>query len=71
MQVKKALDVEGDHDIQFENGDKHKFSVSDLNIFLTNYLDMKPEMREKMQEAAITGQEEFENIVSILSPKKK
>jgi hypothetical protein len=32
---------------------------------------MKPEMREKMQEAAITGQEEFENIVSILSPKKK
>jgi len=71
MQVKKALDVEGDHDIQFENGDKHKFSVVDLNIFLTNYLDMKPEMREKMQEAAITGQEEFENIVSILSPKKK
>ncbi len=71
MQVKKALDVDGDHDIHFENGDKHKFSVVDLNIFLTNYLDMKPEMREKMQEAAITGQEEFENIVSILSPKKK
>ena len=71
MQVKKALDVDGDHDIQFENGDKHKFSVINLNLFLTKYLTMKPEMREKMQQAAIVGQEEFETIIELLSPKQK
>ena len=71
MQVKKALDVDGDHEIQFENGDKHKFSVINLNLFLTEYMNMKPEMREKMQQAAIVGQEEFETIIELLSPKQK
>jgi len=71
MQIKKAIDVDGDHDIKFEDGEKHKFSITDLNLFLKKYMSMKPLDREKMQEVAIMGKEEFDTILSIINPKKK
>ena len=71
MQIKKAIDVDGDYDIKFEDGGKHKFSITDLNMFFKKYMSMRPVVREQMQEVAIMGKEEFENIVSILSPKKE
>jgi len=71
MQIKKAIDVDGDHDIKFEDGGKHKFSITDLNLFLKKYMSMKPLDREKMQEVAIIGKEEFDTILSIINPKKK
>ena len=71
MQIKKAIDVDGDHDIKFEDGGKHKFSITDLNMFFKKYMSMKPAVREQMQEVAIMGKEEFDTILSIINPKKK
>ena len=71
MQIKKAIDVDGDYDIKFEDGGKHKFSITDLNMFFKKYMSMRPVVREQMQEVAIMGKEEFDTILSILNPKKK
>ena len=71
MQIKKAIEVDGDYDIKFEDGGKHKFSITDLNMFFKKYMSMRPVVREQMQEVAIMGKEEFDTILSILNPKKK
>jgi hypothetical protein len=69
MQIKKALDVDGDYDIKFKNGDKHKFPVTDLNMFHSKYMSMKPETREKMNAVALLSKDEFKGILIMISPK--
>lgn len=52
MQLKKALDVNGDYPITFKDGKKIKISLKDIEEFLKKYHKLKPYDREEMQKLA-------------------
>lgn len=68
MQLRKAQDVDGDHPIKFEDNTKVKLPLTDINLFMTKYMDMKPRDREKMQQVAIMSKEKFDTILSFFQP---
>ena len=68
MQLRKAQDVDGDHPIKFEDSTKVKLPLTDINLFMTKYMDMKPRDREKMQQVAIMSKEKFDTILSFFQP---
>lgn len=52
MQLKKALDVNGDYPITFQDGKKIKLSRKHIEDFLEKYMSLKPYDREMMQKVA-------------------
>ena len=68
MQLRKAQDVDGDHPIKFEDSTKAILPLTDINLFMTKYMDMKPRDREKMQQVAIMSKEKFDTILSFFQP---
>lgn len=52
MQLKKAIDVEGDYPITFKDGKKVKLQLDNIKAFLQKYSKMKPDEREAMQSLA-------------------
>ncbi len=53
MQIKKAADLGGNYPISFQNGEKSKLSMADLEKFVRRYASAKPMERERMQAQAI------------------
>ena len=52
MQLKKAVDVEGDYPVTFKDGKKVKLQLDNIKAFLHKYNKMKPHEREAMQNMA-------------------
>lgn len=52
MQLRSALDTEGDRKIHFKDGNKAKIPVDIIRQFLIKYLELKPSDREQMQNMA-------------------
>jgi hypothetical protein len=68
MQVKHAIDVDGDYPIKFADGTKHNFPINDLEDFLTMYMGLRPLDREKLQQVAIMSKQQFDKILSFFKP---
>ena len=68
MQVRKAIDVDGDYAIKFADGDSHSFPTKDLEDFITMYMGLRPLDREKLQQVAIMSKGQFEKILSFFQP---
>lgn len=52
MQLRKALDVDGEYKVHFKDGKKLKIPVDVIRQFLLKYLELKPSDREQMQDMA-------------------
>lgn len=52
MQLRKALDVDGDYPVLFQDGSKHKIPKNVTKHFVQKYLTLKPADREAMQDMA-------------------
>ncbi len=63
MQLRSALDVDGNYAISFKDGSKAKLPVSDINLFLRKYEMVKPADKEKMQDVASMSKDHFDKIV--------
>lgn len=61
MQVRKAIDVDGDMFLHFSDGRKHKIDMDDLRKFAQTYIAIKPSEREAMQAKAIQNLQGFYN----------
>jgi hypothetical protein len=63
MQLRSALDVDGNYAISFKDGSKAKIPVSDINLFLRKYEMVKPADKEKMQDVAGMSKDHFDKVV--------
>lgn len=59
MQLRKAVDVDGDYPITFQNGKKAKLSMDQITNFVTKYMFAKPDEKEQMQNMAASSIEGF------------
>lgn len=59
MQLRKALDVDGDYPVTFRDGKKVKIPLEITHRFLEKYLSLKPADREAMQNLASASVEGF------------
>jgi hypothetical protein len=64
MQLRKAIDVEGDHKIHFKDGTKAKLPVDIIRTFLLKYLELKPTDREHMQDMASSSLSGFKEALT-------
>jgi hypothetical protein len=64
MQLRKALDVDGDYLIKFKDGTKHKIPHEISKKFVERYLTLKPADREVMQDMAVASLEGFKKALS-------
>lgn len=72
MQLRKALDVNGDYPITFQDGKQIKLSRKDIEDFLDKYLSLKPYDREMMQKLASQNLKSFHAAVqAVEEPKPK
>lgn len=65
MQLKKAVDVEGDYPVTFKDGKKVKLQLDDVKKFLQKYSMMKPDERENMQNMAAKDLAGFHNALQM------
>ena len=63
MQLRSALDFDGDYAINFKDGTKAKIPVEDINLFLRKYETVKPADKETMQNVGGQNKEGFDKIV--------
>lgn len=63
MQLRSALDVDGNYPISFKDGSKAKLPVEDINLFLQKYEMVKPADKEKMQDVAGMSKDHFDKVV--------
>jgi hypothetical protein len=70
MQVKKAIDVDGNYSLLFKDGKKQKFSKEDLLNFGYHYMRLKPYDRENMQKLGSESVANFKDIIKLFSKKE-
>ena len=63
MQLRKALDVDGDYPVTFKDGKKYKLKLKDIEHFLKVYDRLKPLDRESMQNMGSKDIEGFHNAL--------
>lgn len=63
MQLRKALDVDGDYKVHFKDGTKTKIPVGIIKSFLLKYLELRPQDREKMQSMASQSIDGFQEAL--------
>lgn len=59
MQVKRSIDMGGNNKIVFKNGDNAVIPFNTLLSFMRHYNDLKPYMREEIQNNAIMSFDNF------------
>lgn len=70
MQLRKALDVDGDYPVTFKDGKKYKLKLKDIQRFLNVYERLKPLDRENMQNTASKNIEGFHDSLNTkINPK--
>ena len=63
VQFKKALDVNGNYPITFQDGSKLKLPLADIKNFVKRYVSMKPMDREQMQKIAVESPARFQLVL--------
>lgn len=63
MQLRKALDVDGNYLVHFKDGSKHKLPTHHIRNFLKKYLAVRPSDRERLQDIAGENLQGFHKIL--------
>ena len=63
MQMRKAVDTDGNYEFKFKDGSKAKLEIPDIVAFVKKYMTAKPSEKEAMQNAAI---ENLEGLMSVI-----
>ena len=64
MQMRKAVDTDGNYEFKFKDGSKHKLAMPDIVSFVKKYMTAKPQEKEMMQNQAI---ESLEGLMSVIN----
>jgi hypothetical protein len=59
MQLRKAIDVDGNYPIKFKDGNSKKLSMEEIADFVKKYMSAKPVDKEALQNQAIKSYEDF------------
>jgi len=59
MQLRKAVDVDGNYPITFKDGKKAKLSMDQIGGFIKKYMQAKPDEKESLQSQASNSLEGF------------
>jgi hypothetical protein len=59
MQLRKAIDVDGNYPITFKDGKKAKLSMDHIAAFVKKYMDLNPQDKESLQSQASNSLEGF------------
>jgi hypothetical protein len=70
MQMRKAVDTEGNYEFKFLDGSKQKLDMKDIVTFVKKYTNAKPLEKEMMQNKAIQSPSEFMSVVYAEEPTK-
>jgi hypothetical protein len=63
MQMRKAVDTDGNYEFKFKDGGKHKLELPDIVAFVKKYMTAKPQEKEMMQNKAIDS---LEGLMSVI-----
>lgn len=63
MQLRKALDVDGDYVITFKDGKKTKLPMDTIVAFIKKYMDARPDDKEALQSQAANSLEGFMSAI--------
>jgi hypothetical protein len=69
MQLRKALDVEGNYPVLFRDNSKVKIPLPMIIQFLKLYMKLKPLDREKLQDVASNSKEDFVKSLKMFGEK--
>ena len=64
IQMRKAVDVDGNYEFKFKDGSKHKLDMADIVTFVKKNMAAKPQEREMMQNK---GLESLEGLMSVIN----
>jgi len=64
IQMRKAVDVDGNYEFKFKDGTKHKLDMEDIVKFVRKNMAAKPAEREVMQNK---GLESLEGLMSVIN----
>jgi len=67
MQMRKAVDTDGNYEFKFKDGSKHKLEMPHIVTFVKKYMSAKPAEKEAMQNRAI---ENLEGLMSVIKADK-
>lgn len=59
MQLRKAIDVDGNYPITFKDGKKAKLSLDQIGAFIKKYMTARPDEKESLQTQAGNSLEGF------------
>lgn len=59
MQLRKAIDVDGEYPITFKDGKKSKLSLDQIGAFVKKYMKARPDEKEALQSQASNSLEGF------------
>jgi hypothetical protein len=68
IQLRKALDVDGNYPITFKDGKKAKLSMEQIAAFVKKYMNAKPDEKEHMQSQ---GGNSHDGFIAVISAKEK
>lgn len=68
MQLRKAIDVDGEYPITFRDGKKTKLSMDQIANFVKKYMKARPDEKEALQSQASNSLEGF--MAALKSPEK-
>lgn len=68
MQLRKALDVNGNYPITFKDGSQSKLSMNQIVDFIKKYIVARPDEKELMQNKAASN---FSGFLSVLNEPEK
>ena len=71
MQLRKSIDVGGNRDIIFQDGDKVKIPLHTIENFFDIYSGLKPIDREAMQDQASKSAKDFIEALIVFGKKNK
>jgi len=63
MQMRKAVDTDGNYEFKFKDGSKQKLEMPHIVAFVKKYMTAKPLEKEQMQNQAI---ESLEGLMSVI-----
>ena len=68
MQLRKAVDVDGNYPITFKDGKKAKLSMEQIGSFIKKYMKARPDEKESLQSQAANSLEGF--MAALKAPEK-
>jgi hypothetical protein len=71
MQMRKAVDTDGNYEFKFHDGSKHKLEMEDIVSFVKKYMTAKPHEKEQMQNKAIESLEGLMSVINAKEPEKQ